>query len=72
MKTSYVNRKSELTAAKEAEEALGNDVYRSRLKCKCQKEFNHRHGLIVIDLTGHILEYVIRCKACAKGGNNGN
>jgi hypothetical protein len=68
MKTIFVNRKSELTTAKEAQEALGNDVYRTRLKCNCQKEFNRRNGIIVIDLTGHILEHVIRCKACAKGG----
>ena len=80
MKTTFVNRRSELTAAKEANELKGFDVYRTRLKCNCQHEFNHRYGVIVIDLTGHVLEHVIRCKACAsastasetKGGNNGN
>lgn len=66
MKTTFVSLKSELTAAKEANELRGFDVYRTRLKCNCQKEFNHRDGIIVIDLTGHVLEHVIRCKACTK------
>lgn len=70
MKNTFVCRKSELTAAKEANELKGFDVYRTRLKCNCQKEFNHRNGIIVIDLTGHILEYVIRCKSCANQSVN--
>lgn len=64
MKTTYVSRKSEITDAKETNELRGFDVYRTRLKCNCQKEFNRRDGIIVIDLTGHVLEHVIRCKAC--------
>ena len=75
MKTIFVNLKSEVTAAKDAAEAKGLDVYRCRLECNCKptsqtgrEGLNCRNGILVIDLTGHILERVIRCKTCAKGG----
>lgn len=71
MKTTFVNLKSELTAAKQANELKGFDVYRTRLKCNCQREFNHRYGIIVIDpATNAVFSKTIRCKACTKGGNS--
>ena len=66
MTTTFVNLKSELTNAKEANELNGFDVYRSRIKCQCKHEFNRRDGVIIIDPSGQVIAYVIRCKSCTK------
>ena len=68
MKTTFVNKRSELTAEKDRYEAQGFDVYRTRMDCNCQPPKNRRYGIVVIDLTGHYLAKAVRCKACAKGG----
>ncbi|MDX9703913.1 MAG: hypothetical protein RBU23_12855 [Candidatus Auribacterota bacterium] len=71
METTFVNLKSELTGLKDRLESNGYKVYRTRLKCNCQKEFNHRYGLLVTTSLGDdeiIIIKAIRCKACAKGG----
>jgi len=67
MKTSYVNHKSELTARKQAMEADGFEVYRSRLYCHCAPARNRRHGILVIH-QAKLVEKVLVCKECAKGG----
>jgi hypothetical protein len=66
LKTTFVNLKSELTREKESHETNGLEVYRTRLKCNCQKEFNRRDGILVVDGNNCIIEKVIRCKACVK------
>lgn len=67
METTFVNLKSELTGLKELFDSKGYGTYRTRIKCNCQKEFNHRYGVLVTTNLGSdelIIVKVIRCKAC--------
>lgn len=72
MLTTYVNLKSEITASIAEWNKQGNKVYRTRLVCGCIEPQNRRTGIIVIDANHIQLAQVIRCKACKKGGSNGN
>ena len=74
METTFVNLKSELTGLKELFDTKGRETYRTRLKCNCQKEFNHRDGLLVTTNLGSeelIIVKVIRCKSCFKQTKGG-
>lgn len=70
----FVNKRSELTAAKEAFEAKGLETYRTRLDCNCPAPKNRRYGVLAISKTGQLQATVIRCKACTTGEEvkNGN
>ena len=67
MSTTFVNKKSELTIKKEAHEALGLEVLRSRLHCNCKPCQNRRYGILIIN-NETVVARVILCKQCAKGG----
>ena len=61
----FVNKRSELTAQKKANETLGMDVYRTRLECDCPSPRNWRYGILVVEHTRHeVIQKVIRCKTC--------
>lgn len=66
----FVNKRSELTAKKEAFEAKGLETYRTRIDCNCPSPKNRRNGVLVISKTGQLQATVIRCKGCViqKGG----
>lgn len=73
MKQTFVNKRSELTKAKELAEFCGMDVHRTRLQCNCKPTslsgktgLNRRDGILVVDGDNCIIEKVIRCKTCAK------
>ncbi len=63
MKT-FVNKRSELTTAKEALEAQGNNVFRTRMDCDCPTPKNRRYGVLAISKAGQLVASVIRCKTC--------
>ena len=61
----YVNRRSELSALKEAFEAAGATCYRVRIDCGCHTSQNdRRNGLIVLS-GGQLILEVVRCRGCA-------
>lgn len=66
----FVNRKSELTEAKEAFQAEGLEVFRTRLHCNCKPEQNRRYGILAVDSSDMIVCRVIRCKGCTKTALN--
>ncbi len=67
MENIFVNFKSELTAHKEAYEARGKEVFRTRMQCQCKPVFNRRNGILVVS-GNRVVAKVICCKACAIGG----
>lgn len=69
MKTSFVNKRSELTHEKELAEFCSMEVYRTRLHCNCKPEFNRRYGILIVDDNNCIIEKVIRCKSCTSTGS---
>lgn len=66
METTFVNKKSELSTAKATFENSGNEVFRTRMHCNCNTEFNRRFGILVVNNHQHLIAKVIRCKQCAK------
>ena len=66
----FVNRKSELTEAKEAFEAEGLEVFRTRIHCNCKPEQNRRYGILAVNSSSMLVYRVIRCKGCAKIASN--
>lgn len=66
----FVNRKSELTKAKEAFEAEGLEVFRTRLHCNCKPEQNRRNGILAVNSSNMVVSMVIRCKGCVKTALN--
>ena len=67
MKTLFVNRKSEITAAIDGHTAAGLKAYRTRIQCNCRTPFNFRYGALIVN-DNEVVAKIIRCKACAKGG----
>lgn len=66
----FVNRKSDLTKAKESFESEGIKVFRTRINCNCKPEQNRRYGILAVNSSNMIVSIVIRCKGCAKTAIN--
>lgn len=71
METTFVNLKSELTTQKEALEAQGLEVFRTRMNCNCKYPFNFRYGLLVVANQTNEVARVIKCKSCASASEKG-
>jgi hypothetical protein len=67
---SFVNKRSELTAHKDALEAQGLEVFRTRMLCNCKSCQNRRYGLLVVSARTYVIARIIRCRGCSKGGQS--
>ena len=67
---SFVNKRSELTEHKDALEAQGLEVFRTRMLCNCMDGQNRRYGILVISASTYVVARIIRCRGCSKGGQS--
>ena len=65
----YVKTNAELSTEKEGYRDLGFLTYRTRTYCGCTGKNRQRDAVIVADReSGMIINTILRCKACEKGG----